>query len=59
MAINPAPAAVNGAGNDPKHEFGLATAAHVNAEPGYDAGHVYLIRPDAYVALSTSTRTPP
>jgi hypothetical protein len=34
---------------------GLATAVHVDAAPGYDAGHVYLIRPDAYVALSTST----
>ena len=34
---------------------GLATAVHVDAAPGYDAGHVYLIRPDAYVAASAST----
>ena len=33
---------------------GLATAVHAAAAPGYDAGHVYLIRPDAYLALSTS-----
>lgn len=31
----------------------LATALRVDAALGYDAGHVYLIRPDAYVALST------
>ena len=34
---------------------GLAIAVRTDAAPGYDAGHVYLIRPDAYVALSTST----
>ena len=32
----------------------LATAVHVDSATDYDAGHVYLIRPDAYVALSTS-----
>jgi 2-polyprenyl-6-methoxyphenol hydroxylase-like FAD-dependent oxidoreductase len=32
----------------------LATPVHVDAAQGYDAGHVYLIRPDAYVALSTA-----
>lgn len=31
----------------------IATAAAADAASGYDAGHVYLIRPDAYVALST------
>jgi 2-polyprenyl-6-methoxyphenol hydroxylase-like FAD-dependent oxidoreductase len=32
----------------------LATAVHADAATAYDAGHVYLIRPDAYVALSVS-----
>ncbi len=31
----------------------IATPAVTGAAPGYEAGHVYLIRPDAYVALST------
>ena len=34
---------------------GLATAVRAEAAPGYAPDHVYLIRPDAYVALSTST----
>ncbi len=36
----------------------LATAVHVDSALGYDAGHVYLIRPDAYVALSTPAADP-
>jgi hypothetical protein len=32
---------------------GLAMAVQTDVAPGYDTGHVYLIRPDAYVALST------
>ena len=31
----------------------VATAAGAGVASGYEAGHVYLIRPDAYVALST------
>lgn len=31
----------------------IATAADAHAAPGYDAGHVYLVRPDAYVVMST------
>jgi len=31
----------------------IATATDANAAPGCDAGHVYLVRPDAYVAMST------
>ncbi len=37
---------------------GLATAVHADTAPGYDAGHVYLVRPDAYVAASTSSPDP-
>jgi 2-polyprenyl-6-methoxyphenol hydroxylase-like FAD-dependent oxidoreductase len=33
----------------------LAIATEVSVAPGYDAGHVYLVRPDAYVALSTKS----
>ena len=36
----------------------LAIAVHADAAPGYRPGHVYLIRPDAYVALSTPTSHP-
>ena len=36
----------------------LAIAVHADSAVGYDAGHVYLIRPDAYVALSTSLSEP-
>ena len=36
----------------------LATAVHADSAAGYDGGHVYLIRPDAYVALSTGVADP-
>jgi 2-polyprenyl-6-methoxyphenol hydroxylase-like FAD-dependent oxidoreductase len=32
---------------------GIAATASVVSDPHYAAGHIYLIRPDAYVALST------
>jgi 2-polyprenyl-6-methoxyphenol hydroxylase-like FAD-dependent oxidoreductase len=32
----------------------IATVAEANTVPDYESGHVYLIRPDAYVAMSTS-----
>ncbi len=45
---------VGGAAIDlPESLGGLAVAVRAAEAPGYDAGHVYLIRPDAYVALST------
>ena len=31
----------------------IATPAETGAAPGYEPGHVYRIRPDAYVAMST------
>jgi len=30
----------------------IAVAAHAQATPDYDSGHIYLIRPDAYVMVS-------
>jgi len=39
----------------PDELHAIATAARVETAPGYEAGHVYLIRPDAYVAASTQS----
>lgn len=33
----------------------IAVAAEAGAAPGYEPGHLYLIRPDAYVAMSASS----
>jgi 2-polyprenyl-6-methoxyphenol hydroxylase-like FAD-dependent oxidoreductase len=33
----------------------IATAARANAHPDYASGHIFLIRPDAYVAMSTDS----
>lgn len=37
----------------PEELCGLATSASIEVSEHYEAGHTYLIRPDAYVALST------
>ena len=38
----------------PKSLRSIAIAAQATEADGYDDGHVYLIRPDAYVMMSTS-----
>ncbi len=39
----------------PQGTRSIAAAAIATASPAYEAGHIYLIRPDAYVALSVRT----
>ena len=36
----------------------LATVVHADSAVGYDSGLVYLVRPDAYVALGTGVSDP-
>jgi 2-polyprenyl-6-methoxyphenol hydroxylase-like FAD-dependent oxidoreductase len=42
----------------PLHSIALAASTDSTSVAGYDAGHVYLVRPDAYVALSTRADDP-
>lgn len=44
--------------NLPEELRSIAAAAQVATTPDYEAGHVYLIRPDAYVAMSTQGADP-